>query len=90
MKRLLWFSLLVALMTCAQHAKAQPPPANITINQSNVSGGTVNNCLYITTAHKVGSVACSGGGGSGTVTSVATSNGITGGKITFSGPVVTQ
>lgn len=54
------------MLTCAQHAKAQPPQSNIVINSSNVSGGTPGDCLIVSSANKVGQQVCA----AGTVTSV--------------------
>lgn len=63
MKRLLWLSLFVALMFCAQHAKAQPPAASIQVGSTNVTGGVPGDCLTVSTSRKLGQAPCGGGGG---------------------------
>lgn len=78
LKRLL---ILLLAATVALPAAAQiPGGGSIVINQTPVQGGTITQCLYITPAGRVGAQACSGGGGSGTVTvvSVVTANGVSG------------
>ena len=62
MKRLLWFVLLVALMCCAEKAKAQNPAANIKIGTTQVQGGINGDCLKVT-SNKLGQGTCGGGGG---------------------------
>jgi hypothetical protein len=77
---------LIALLLFAGLALAQGPP--ITINQTQVNGGIANDCLKVNSNKTLGQATCGGGGGgSGTVTSVATSNGLTGGTITTSGTI---
>lgn len=50
--------------------------------------GSNNNCLtYVSAGPAVAWGSCSGSGGTGTVTSVATNNGLTGGPITASGTI---
>jgi len=74
MRRLLWFSLLVALMTCAQRVKAQPPASSIQIGSTNVAGGVPGNCLIVNSARRLGQQVCGGGGGG--VTSITAGTGI--------------
>ena len=75
-------ALLAATLLAIPAAEAQQPPspAVIQINVTPVIGGTVSQCLYIISGNKVGSTPCSGGGGSGTVTSVSvvSANGLAG------------
>lgn len=60
MKRLL--SVLFSALVLAFPALAQlPPSTGVSINNTPVQGGTTAQCLYITTARKVGSQACGTG-----------------------------
>ncbi len=60
MKRLV--TLLVAFCLAAIPVEAQlPPSGGIAINQTPVSGGTTNQCLYVTSTNKVGNQACGTG-----------------------------
>jgi len=62
MKRLLWLFVLALLMTCAQHAKAQPPAAGaIRSGQTQVQNATNGNCLY-NNAGVLGNTPCGSGG----------------------------
>jgi hypothetical protein len=82
MKRLLLAILL------AGTAMAQPPASSIQIGSTNVGGGVSGRCLSVSSSSRLAQVVCGGGGGgSGTVTSIATGNGLTGGTITTSGTI---
>lgn len=78
--------LVVALLCLlAWPALAQLPPSDgIVVNQTNVQGGTTDQCLYIMSTRKVGSQACStgsvttwSGGTTGLLPSAATGGAIT-------------
>lgn len=72
------FLVALFLLISGPAAAQIPGPAGVVINQTPVQGGTSSNCLYITSANKVGQQACGSGSAAAiTVGTTAISGGAT-------------